>query len=384
MAIRTALLEAFDAFLEDFESPAEREAAKLFWTAARDRQIDENAFHTAYDAELAALGLDDIFDSEGKLKHKGVYGKIKEAKVDNPDSWAVKAAAKLWALAYVDFVPYKCDAARRAEAEANWEREQAKRQAEKEAAEAKRRALLDAWTDCIVPAIEALPEKIVNRYATAVGSDIEAACEFRAGDKNSIYFIFRIPGGSSYYKKTISADMAPSVEKLTEFLTSFVSTVGCRASNLQIDICNVNTVNGFGDDIRFILLGESGVTYYVVYSANRGNIVVSETGFLMAPFLSEIQCLADMPEAYKVIYTCVSKPSNNRYTIRDSVSEYYYSWDSAETDKLGKYAPKIGTHKQTWSESNVEAVSSPDKECFSRMDNIDSWAQERYVSYATD
>lgn len=92
------------AQLSSLNEDAKLDAGKRFWAAAKNNKIDENSFYEAYEEELNQLGLTSIFWPRkredgtiglGKLKHRGVYGEIKKAKDANPNSYAVKACAKL-------------------------------------------------------------------------------------------------------------------------------------------------------------------------------------------------------------------------------------------------------------------------------------------------
>ena len=78
---------------------ADDSAAKEFWADAKNWNINLEAFHKAYDAELEKLGALGLFNSKGELIGKYCYGKIKSLDANNS---AVKAAKKLWALSYTE------------------------------------------------------------------------------------------------------------------------------------------------------------------------------------------------------------------------------------------------------------------------------------------
>lgn len=78
--------------------------SRAFWNGASSKRIYDKSFHRAFDAELQNLGLMDIFAEDGSIADQSSYGKIKAAKEANPDSWAVKALQKFWALQFKDGV----------------------------------------------------------------------------------------------------------------------------------------------------------------------------------------------------------------------------------------------------------------------------------------
>ena len=76
-----------------------------FWSEAKAGRLDGSSFWAAYSSELRRLGLLDLIDTNYKeLKEKGSYGRIKKAKEEHPDSWAVKALLKMWVLQFKDGV----------------------------------------------------------------------------------------------------------------------------------------------------------------------------------------------------------------------------------------------------------------------------------------
>ena len=58
--------------------------------------------HTGYDEEFVKLKLISlVFNADGEFVNKGVYGDLKQAKTDHPDSYAVMAALKAWSLNFM-------------------------------------------------------------------------------------------------------------------------------------------------------------------------------------------------------------------------------------------------------------------------------------------
>lgn len=106
-------------------------ASRRFWDAAKNKKLDDEAFHAAFDDELKDLGLMDIFNTDGTLTSQSVYGKIKNAKDANPDSWTIKALLKMWVLQFKDNVKPESQI-RREKAEADRLDREAKLAAKKE------------------------------------------------------------------------------------------------------------------------------------------------------------------------------------------------------------------------------------------------------------
>ncbi len=148
-------------------------------------------------------------------------------------------------------------------------------------------------------------------------------------------------------------------------------------SNDAIDVFKAHKGNK-SISCRAILLGESGT----VYQLTSGNVIF-ETGKLPSKVV-EVKYLVDITESYKVIFTEVHQSSNNYSTYSDSVSYTYYSWDNSEETLLKGLIPEIGKGEETWSYWETVVVESGNGRDYSTMDNIDSWAYEKYTSIATD
>ncbi len=100
-------MDFLNTYLTEWVDPT---YAKKFWAAAKNNIIDISAFHRAYNEEIVDLGLEALFDlftkphgytTSGLLKDKSSYNEIKKAGQVHPDSWALKAMAKLWVLQFV-------------------------------------------------------------------------------------------------------------------------------------------------------------------------------------------------------------------------------------------------------------------------------------------
>jgi hypothetical protein len=150
---------------------ADPRASREFWDWARDNKISTYWFHKAFDEELTAMGLMDIFNEEGMLKDNRTWDRIKSAQETNPDSWAVRALKKMWVLQFKEGVTKSVEQTRR-EAE---EEERAKRQAERTARqekdrldrEAKYAAAKEAWgiLNEKLPSIQKLVDTVASEFA---------------------------------------------------------------------------------------------------------------------------------------------------------------------------------------------------------------------------
>lgn len=119
----------------------DKAAAKQFTDSLAQKFIDIDAFHKAYDSELSALGLNNIFvtgtgSDAGLLNSRGTYGAIKNC----VDVTVQRALKKLWAAQYSDHLYTKAQKAENDAREAEYQRQQAEAKARREAA---RQAALD-------------------------------------------------------------------------------------------------------------------------------------------------------------------------------------------------------------------------------------------------
>lgn len=365
------ILEAFDQLDELYEN-ADKEASKKFWADAREKKIDERAFHAAFDEELAKLGLSDIFDKQGRLANKGIYGKIKEAADANPESWAVKAALKLWVLQYKDRAEYQIDIENRLK----WQ------EAEKLKAEAEAKAKAEREQNesaLLADAITKLDQKIKDDFETIIGKSLEQECSIvdasrRSGRWLSIAssrFIYEITRQETF---TVDELIKTFERVLPKLITEAEHETKGKVGN-TFDIFKALT--GHRTYAKAVLLGESGAMYEVDILSNGEARVEADND-------DTIKYLSDIAEPYKVIFTDVSQDDGNYSTYRDSVSKTYYSWDSSEADKLTHYLPKLGHTDSVWSYSDVEKVDTPTSSAYSKMDNIDTWAYGEHTAIATD
>jgi hypothetical protein len=330
-----------------------------------------------------------VFKEDGTFTGRDVYGKIKAAKEANPDSWAVKALSKLWALRYVDYVRFDSEVeAARQEAEEAEKRRAAQKAEEEKRAKEQRENLLQEFKSFLPDALKAVDQESLEKYKTAFNItdadlDITIINQF---SKDCIQFM---PATSGYVYPINSQKpdkRAELISMLKSELKSGVEKVAAderkkkTKTNTAIDVFKSNQYDN--DSVcSAILLGESGTIYYL--SAN-GGYSIEDLSKKIGAEVQNVPYLVDVPEAYKVIYTAVSWSERNYSTYRDTHSYTYYSWDSSEAAKLGSLVPKLGDYTGTWSYGTIVAVESGDGNHYSLMDNIDSWARKNHTSIATD
>lgn len=142
-----------------------------FWYFARNKQISTSWFHRAFDEELTELGLMDIFDDNGMLKNKGVWGRIKPVKEANPDSWAIKALVKMWSLQFKEGVTKSMEQVRQEDEQAKRAERQAALAAKEEKARTEREAKYEAakadWETLKekLPSVQTLINNLAEEFA---------------------------------------------------------------------------------------------------------------------------------------------------------------------------------------------------------------------------
>lgn len=383
--IKTEFMELLEK-LDRINEATDEAASRKFWAAAKNKQIDEASFHAAYDEELTELGLMDIFNADGTFTNKGVYGKIKAVKDTNPDSWAVKALSKLWALRYIDNVLFKAEEDKLAADKAEREKRDAEEKAKKEKlAKEECEALTQEHQALLPEALKLVDKDLLAKFIAAyeiTETDINVEVIENFGRKTLVV----LPKMGWGYK-VIDDSVKDKPAKLASILNDYFKGAVERAEAKQRmkktesnDVIDVFKANKGNKDIscRAILVGESGT----MYQLTAGNIIY-RTDDLPGEVI-EVKYLEDITEPYKVIFTEVHESSDNNYTYRDSVSYTHYSWDSSEEIALKGLIPEIGKGEGTWSYWDTRVVNSGNGRDYSTMDNIDSWAYTEYTSIATD
>ena len=381
----TPFMEAFEE-LDKLNEAIDPAASKKFWAAAKANKIDAEAFHTAYDDELKELGLMDVFTAEGAFTNKGIYGRIKAAKEANPDSWAVKALSRLWALRYVDNVKFPSELAADKAAEEEAQRRAEKRRQEEEAAKLAKEEKFKEYQETLKTYISKVDADVVRAYEQAAGvSAVEGVSLTNEGeepgrtwrDNPTPKFGVHYKGWNRYYpiREAKFLDEAAMLKLLAEGFTKTVEYINLKAATEEFKKIDIFANN---KSVDALLLGESG-TLYDVGTNGFGNLMVSVDG-------GKAVSAYKIPEPFEVIYTRTYWSDDNHSTRRDSHSATYYSWNSKHADKLGKLIPTkygredgyIGSYTET------KKVSNPSAAEYSHADGIDSWAEVYSVAGATD
>jgi hypothetical protein len=351
--MKTDFMKLYES-LSTLNEDAQSDAAKKFWTAAKNKQIDEESFYTAYEDEIKQLDLDGIFWTRkkadgtigiGKLKNRGVYGDIKKAKEANPDSQAVKAVSKLWALQFVDGVKYTCDIREKEEKE----RAEAERKAEAERLDKEETdAMLQVCRELLKDALTKVNRVDLEKYLKTFNIT-EADIDFRAVKTYSDNkYITVEPSCENNFTMMCYKDRDKALERLIKCLNSEFYIAVFRASIKSVDVIDVFKENRTKDDYycHAILQGESGELYYV---SRNSSYDLNSLNNMLGAKVTQLFNLGEIEEPYKILYTEVSYSPRNYHTNRDSHSTTYYSWDSSKASILKRLVPTVGKGEGSWS-----------------------------------
>jgi hypothetical protein len=208
--LNTSFMETFEE-LSKLNEATNFYASKAFWDAARENRLDDISFHSAFDEELSELGLMDIFNAEGILPNSGIWSRIKDAKAANPESWAIKALQKMWALQFKDKVKPESQLRRERSEAAIAEREAklaAKAEQDRIEQEAKYAAAKEKW-DILnerFPAIQELINEVVEEFATEKKAILKPDLEKAVALKKETKAVTR--GLVSIYNRSEEANLA--------------------------------------------------------------------------------------------------------------------------------------------------------------------------------
>ena len=373
--IKNKFIELYES-LSKLNEATDFYASKRFWDNAKTKVIDDRAFHAAYDSELKELGLMDIFNADGTFTGKSVYGKIKEAKETNPDSWAVKALMKLWALKYVDNILFEVE----------------KENIEKET----RNTLIKEYTDLLPEALAAVDPELLESYLSFYKTTTN---NILIELYNDFTMSIRPSADRHPIRPTIKVD-PNSTDKLADLINLLTTTFKAAAEEVaklkaekearerkqaeerqqQRDAAQqLYKKTSEIDVIRYIksnwqcwgialLLGESGKLYHIW--AKGGADAEQLTKRLNREVIS-IKSLKDISEPYKVIYTCVSEDDDNHWGGHESYT--YYSWDSSEQELLKPILPEAGSEDDVATSSSTSRTNYGNGKTLSLVDSIDTW-----------
>lgn len=353
------------------DDAVKKAASKKFWSAAKyEHKMEEEAFHTAFDDELEELGMMDMFDERGILADD--YGRIKKAKEDNKDSWALKALGTLWALRYKENKYFKAEL----EDLKKWKEEQ-KAKAAKEAEERKkaRDLKLAEARETLKTYISKVDPKLVADYEAAVGVSAEEGVTLR--DENPKFGIC-FKGWNRYYPVTEEEfkDEASIIERLSNGFTGAATAIAFE----KIDVF-ANVRNDSHHSIFVILLGESGKLYKVMPNAFGKYRFIIDGSDTTVP-------ATVVNEPYKVIYTSVYWSDGNHSTRSSSHSSRSLSWNSEYANLIKNYIPAEDDYgiEYGYLDSSTETTKkdNPNTPEYSHEPGIDSWAYIYDIDGPTD
>ncbi len=360
--------------LSSLNEDAKSDAGKRFWAAAKNNKIDEESFYEAYEEELKQLGLDSIFWPRkredgtiglGKLKHRGVYGEIKKAKETNPNSYAVKACAKLWALQFVEGAEYTFDIREK-------EAQQRKADELKRLEQERQEQALQEYRDILPDALSAIKPEIVQEYLDAYNitkDDIDFTISKSYSGEEKISLLPTKLFTYLVYPKNVDLRTWVMQILVNEFNEGIKEAKRREEQERYKSNNAIDVVAADNSDSRTyctaVLEGDSGALYYLGVNGGRSNVST-----VLGTDVTEINYLLQITEPYKVIYTSVHCDST--FGGRGSSNDYY-SWDSSREALLKPLLPKEGSYSDPSMDSNTKRVSNGNGKNLSLMDNIDSW-----------
>ena len=366
-------------------------ASKKFWAEAKRNRMDEDSFHTAFDDELTELGLMDMFDARGVLENN--YGRIKKAAEANPDSWAIKALGKLWALRYSknrewSVVMNNYFKSEKEEHEAKRKAAEEEEKRKKEEQKKIRAEKLTKYQQLILTYLRKIDADTVDQYEDTIGVpaldgvtvDEVWVHESQWNENLDQEYGIHIEGWNYYYKRKESQinDEAYMLNLLKKGLKEAVGYSYYKEAvaefKQKIDVLAVKNPKH-----TVLLLGESGTLYKLWVDA--GDFKMSIDGEDTIP-------AQKIDEPYEVIYAVNQWSNGNFSTRRDTNSGAYYSWNSKYEAMLGRRVPKnfgrqdgyMGTYWETTKLTKAQASGSD----FCHAVGIDSWAEYYSHETATD
>ena len=386
----TPFMETFEELnrLDEAADPVKVAASKKFWSEAKQNRMDEDSFHTAFDDELTELGLMDMFDARGVLENN--YGRIKKAADANPESWAIKALGKLWALRYsknrdwsVVMNNYFKSEKEEREAKRKAAEEEEKRKLEEQ--KRIRAEKLKKYQQLILTYLRKVDAEAVDQYEEIIGVPVLDAItveeiwvhESQWNENLDQEYGIHIEGWNYYYKRKES-QINDEAYMLKTLKTGLEKTVehsyykdAVEEFRQEIDVLAVRNPHH-----RVLLLGDSGTTYELWFVGSELRMSIDGEDSILAQKIDE---------PYEVIYAVTSWSNHSDRTTVDNEDGASYSWNSKYASILGDRIPRsfgrkdgfMGTYSETTKLTGAQAVGPN----FCHADGIDSWA--KYYSHET-
>lgn len=364
--------------------------------------LDIDAFHKAYDKDMAELGLLKMFESDGKLKAKGSYGNLMELKAADPSATkhpGYKAAMNLWARMFSDSTwengkkvdlslwrwhwMYPEDAEKKAQ-EARDEmarREQARLDAEKEREErAKAQAakeqradeLLSVLADLLEKALPLIDPALLQKYTDYAEDDI-----IIEGEKDFNLLVIPRIGRYKYTNEV--------VEQLTEQeLADAISEILSKQDFAQLQVekeLELEDLLDASTSLRrsyAVYFGDPDTKQYRIVSIHTGKVTAVSDGNGNMSNLTDIQGWVPI-----MVITGDQQYDDNARHDRISSSYYSYSEDEVAYFKLSGKLPDDESGIMWYSEAKYYD-KYPGGPHYVQLSNFDAWAVGVTTHIATD
>ena len=376
----TPFMETFEE-LNKLNEASNYQASKKFWDAAKAGRMDEVSFHAAFDDELKALGVMDMFDANGVLTND--HPRISKTIDDNPNSYAARALGKLWGLRYSKNGPhqlfkYEIEAQKKAA-----EEEKARKAEEEKRLDAEK---LRKYQDLLLDYLRKADPVVVDTYEEVTGIPVldsaslekhHLAINPKTNQYERWYGLF-FEGGTSVYK--ISEEMFQDEPSMLDTIKIGLekAIASTRIKEAVEELNKIDVIKNRVPGAVVTILGESGTEYEITISAQKV-LYMSIDG-------ENVNSIQMIDEPYEVICVKVHQDNSSYSTRRDSDSTVYYSWNSKYATMLGKKIPKKFDRVEGYMGSYTETVKidKPFGRYYSQADGIDSWAKYYSLQVATD
>jgi hypothetical protein len=333
----------------------------------------------------------DMFDARGVLENN--YGRIKKAADANPESWAIKALGKLWALRYSknrDWYVVMNNYFKSEKAEQEAKRKAAEEEKARKLEEQKRiRAeKLKKYQQLMLTYLRKVDADVVDQYEEVTGTPVldsvtvEEVFILESQWTENLDQEYRVcfEGWNRCYvlKESKLNDEAHMLKTLKAGLENTVEHSQYKDAveefKQEIDVLAVKNPQH-----RVLLLGDSGTTYELWYANGEFRMSIDGEDSILAKKIDE---------PYEVIYAVTNWSNGNYHTNADTDSAAEYSWNSKYAAMLGGRIPKsfgrkdgfMGSYSETTKLTKAQA-SGPK---FCHADGIDSWATQYSHEVATD
>lgn len=257
-----------ETLIEDYiteDAQVDDSAKAQFLKALKEKYLDLDAFHRAYDALINDFGLDSLFDIKGKLAHRGTYGQIKNCQ--NPE--LLFGLKKLWVAQFSDGIMTKDEQAAYNKRQADLEaKRKAREEAERIERERKEQEMQLKADDTLAKIITALPNTDGYDEATDVfhelcGKDLVDAVYLKVNSTVDYWLSFN-DFSRGYYVTEVEMN---NIERLCKWAVSLVwSYAKVETQNIYNKMFDdfLAKYNLTEQDVSgFTFIGKDGEAYYL-------------------------------------------------------------------------------------------------------------------------